>query len=85
MTTAERLTTFIQSELLSDSGAEIAPDDDLLLSGLIDSIGVMSLLAFIETDLGIHVPPQDVTIENFSTVETMDGYLAGRQDAVSDA
>lgn len=80
MTTDERLTTFITSELLSDAGADIAPDDDLLLSGLIDSIGVMSLLAFIETELGVRVPPQDVTIEHFASVRAMSDYLAGRQN-----
>lgn len=80
MTTDERLTDFITRELLSDRAAEIAPDDDLLLSGLIDSIGVMSLLAFIETELGVRVPPQDVTIEHFASVRTMSAYLAGRQN-----
>lgn len=80
MTTDARLTDYITRELLSDRTATIAPDDELLLTGLIDSIGVMSLLTFIETELGVRVPPQDVTIEHFASVRAMSDYLAGRQN-----
>lgn len=76
----ERLIRYISEELLGQpEGAAdgIAPDEDLL-GGRVDSLGIMSLVFFIEQELGIRVPPEDVTIENFRTVETIDAYLSGR-------
>jgi acyl carrier protein len=86
MTTEERLTAYVSQELLDDAGGPpLQPDDDLLLSGRVDSIGVMSLLVFIETELGVRVPPEDVTIDNFASVRTIGGYLGRRQNGAPDA
>ncbi len=64
--------TYIQSTLLG--GREVTDQQDLLLSGMIDSLGVMSLVAFLEETYEIQVPFQDVTIENFATIETIIQY-----------
>lgn len=59
--------------------ANLSDDDDLLTSGLVDSLGMMSLVAFIEERFGIAVPPEDVTLETFSTIEAIATYLESRQ------
>jgi acyl carrier protein len=64
---------YVVNELLS--GAEIGEHDDLLLSGLVDSLGVMRLVAHIEQRYGITVPPQDLTIENFATIADITSYV----------
>ncbi len=69
-----KLITYIQSELLNDQHT-ITADQDLLISGLIDSIGVMRLVGFIEKDLGTTIPPKDVTLENFGNVNTIIQYI----------
>ncbi|NNE45364.1 MAG: acyl carrier protein [Rhodothermales bacterium] len=84
MTIKDKLTKYISHELLTRE-TDVAPDDELLLSGLVDSIGVMTLLLFIEEDFGIHVPPEDVTIENFASIRTIDAYLIRRTNGVSHA
>lgn len=76
-----RLSDFICTELLNDGRATIAPDTDLLSTDTIDSIGVMQLVAFIEKDLGITVAPQDVTFDNFVTIDALSRYLETRQGA----
>ncbi|MEM9593422.1 MAG: acyl carrier protein [Acidobacteriota bacterium] len=59
-----------------EPGAEaLGPDDDLLGSGLVDSLGVMRLIRFLEERFGVAVPPADVTIEHFMTVGTIADYL----------
>ena len=73
------LARFIASELLGDDSHHVGEHDDLLTSGLIDSLGVMSLIFFIEQELGLEVPPEDVTIENFLSIETIDRYLSARK------
>lgn len=64
------------SERLLD-GREVATDEDLLLSGLLDSLGVMTLVSYLETKLDCQISAQDVTIENFTSVETISSFLAG--------
>ncbi len=72
----EKITRFIVDELLS--GMKVGEQDDLLLSGLVDSIGVMRLVAYIEEQAALQVPPEDVTIENFATIEAIGRYLEAR-------
>ena len=73
------LTDFIQGELLNHHQT-IDEDQDLLVSGLIDSIGVMRLVGFIESSQGTKIPPQDVTLENFSNVKAIISYLSARSE-----
>ena len=69
--------TFISTSLLH--GKEIADDEDLLLSGLIDSLGVMRLVRHLEATYAITVPPEDVVIEHFATVNDIAAYVQHRK------
>jgi acyl carrier protein len=73
-----QLRQFILKELLMGRVASLADDDELLLSGLVDSLGAVRLITFIETELNAKIPPEDVIIENFQSVDAMAAYLAGR-------
>ena len=54
---------------------ELSPEDDLLGSGLIDSMGVMRLVAFVEETFKIKIPPEDIIIENFMDVKAITNYV----------
>ena len=61
----EKLTSFILSDVLLDSSqTKLEPDDELLEDGLVDSLGVMRLISFIESEFGYAVPPEDVTVDS---------------------
>ncbi len=68
--------SFIETDLLSGRGIESG--ENLLLSGLVDSLGVMRLVAFIESRFGFKVPAGDVKLANFETLEAIVGYVAAR-------
>ncbi len=70
------LTTFVHEEVLGGRDHP-GPDDELLLSGMVDSMGVMVLLDHIEQTLDFAVPMEDVTIENFETIRAIAAYLDG--------
>ena len=74
----ERLAHFIATDVLNQPDLVIGEDDDLLTSGLLDSLSVMSVIHFIEQDHGIDVPAEDVTIEHFVSLRAIDAYLAKR-------
>ena len=59
----EEIRNFIVNELLD--GHPVTDSEDLLLSGLLDSLGVMRLVAYLEMDLEVAVPPEDVTIDEY--------------------
>ena len=68
---------FISSQLLSDRpDIRVNAEDDLLSENLLDSMGIMRLVSFIDEQFQFAVPPEDVTIENFLSVNDISRYLA---------
>ena len=72
---------FIISELSQGRGiTAIDPGDNLLAKGIVDSHGVMELVAFLEERYGISVSDEDLTPENFESVARIDEFVARKQD-----
>lgn len=77
MNRVQSLIDYIVIELLYEpDDFELAPDDQLLSTGIIDSLGLMRLISFIETELAFKVPYEDIIIDNFSSVSQIDKYLS---------
>lgn len=73
------LINFITEELLyGQADVPVEPETNLLVTGLVDSLGIMRLTLHIEETLGIPIPPEDITIENFLTVADMTRYLEAK-------
>ena len=76
------MTQFSKTEIaqfMSDtllSGANVTHDENLLLTGRLDSLGVMTLVAYLEKQTGQPIPASDVTLENFASIDAMSDYLA---------
>lgn len=58
----------------------VTQEEELLSSGLIDSITIMKLIAHLEETYDFKIPPQDMVIENFNTVSTITEYIAKQQN-----
>jgi acyl carrier protein len=72
MSTKETLRDFILSELVQPGhGNGLEDTESLIESGLIDSMGIMALLTFIEETFSFQVSLEDLTPENFETIETI--------------
>jgi D-alanine--poly(phosphoribitol) ligase subunit 2 len=72
----ETIKKFLRDEILSgEVDGELTEDSDLLLSGMIDSIGLIRLIAFLEEQYGVQVPPEEVTIDRFRSISAMVRYL----------
>lgn len=71
--------SYISDTLLS--GADIANDDDLLLSGLLDSLSVIRLVQHLENEFAVRVPPEEIVIEHFTSVDTITAYLETKKAA----
>lgn len=71
------LADYIKNEIMRNRNAKLSDDEDLLSSGILDSLGILQLVAFIEKTFGIHVPDEDVVFDNFQSLGAMASYLDG--------
>ena len=72
------LKEYIREELMNGSGTELDESENLLAAGIIDSLGILRLVSFVEEKFGIEVPDEDVTIDNFQSVKSMSDYVASQ-------
>lgn len=78
----QTIINYLVNEVIGDSTVELAPDDDLLSSGLISSMGFFKLIGFMETEYDIKVAPEDMVIEHFMTVDAICNLIT-RQKSVA--
>jgi acyl carrier protein len=72
MNSKESIKEFILSELINDPNIENLEDrDPLIETGIIDSLGIMKLLAFLEETFSIHIPDGEIIPENFECIEAI--------------
>jgi acyl carrier protein len=67
---------FIAVNLLYSKEGFTYPDDaSLLREGIIDSLGVAELVAFVQTRFAVQVDQQDVRPENFDSVSKLAAFV----------
>lgn len=75
--TARAIKSYIvESFILDDS--ELGPEDSLIDSGVIDSTGVMEIVAFVEQEFGIEIDDRDSVPENFDSVSRLACYVQAK-------
>ena len=76
----QALCDYISNTLLDpEDEISVKPDDDLLEAGMLDSLQMMRLVQHIEAQIQKKIPPSDLTLENFQTVNAIMTYLQVRQ------
>ncbi len=74
---SSRLLKFVREDV-AVGGIEVVGETDLLLTGAVDSLGVIRITQWLEDEAGIEVDPAEVTLENFQTVDRMIAYAVGK-------
>ncbi len=67
--------------LYSADGFPYADDASLLREGIIDSLGVVELVEFVQNRFGVKVDQQDVVPENFDSVAKIAAYVSRKSPA----
>jgi acyl carrier protein len=78
-TIAQQLVTFVNDTLVVQDGGEIDTETPLLEMGLLDSLAMVSLLAFVHTRFGVHIPDEAVIPEHFETLSALAHVIMGLQ------
>ena len=72
MNTNDKIREFISSEILHGTlPIPLTDQDPLIETGIIDSLGVMSLLAFLENNFSIQMPGDELVPENFESISAI--------------
>ena len=56
----------------------VKDSDHLLESGMLDSVGVLEIVSFIEQKYGVAVSDEDLVPENFQTIDRIAGFVRSR-------
>lgn len=80
----EELQRFINHELLNDLG-NVDVDQELLISGVIDSMGVMRLVRYLDDDFHITIPFEDITLTNFTSIRRLADYIKAKHPGAGPA
>jgi acyl carrier protein len=73
---AAAIEQFIVSKI--PGGVEVGTlphDEDLLAADLIDSLAITEIVTFLETNYGIRVADEDLTPENFKSVDSITAFV----------
>lgn len=62
------------------TGDGLAGDASLTQQGVLDSMGVLELIMFLEQRFGMKVPDEDTLPENLDSVDRIVRYVQGRLD-----
>jgi acyl carrier protein len=73
----ERIRGFIREDITLDPPDARLEDDTPLLDGILDSMSLMRLVAFLEEDFGVEIDDTAITAENFRTVEDIARLVRG--------
>ena len=75
-TDLSKLTDFIKSDLARGKGAtQLCETDDLVEAEIMDSLGIMKLILFLENNYSIKISDDDLTLENFTSIQSIDSLV----------
>ncbi len=79
---AKTIRDYVIESTLSEEG-EI--DDDTLLfeEGIFDSMGLLLLIEFLKDNLGVETNDEELTIENFSSINSIVAFVNSKKNVVS--
>ncbi len=80
MSTEDRLRAFITTELhWRGAGRQLTDDRPLIADGIVDSLGLFELVAFVEQQLGVEVDDHELLPENFATISAISQFVEAKR------
>jgi methoxymalonate biosynthesis acyl carrier protein len=71
-----KLIEFIKTDLARGKiTGNLAATDDLIESEILDSLGIMKLILFLENTYAVKISDEDLTLENFSSIMSINSLL----------
>jgi len=82
--TTQKIKQFIVDEFMPDVPVEdLDSDFDLLTGGVVDSLGLLQVVAWLETEFDVAVDDSELGPDSFRTVEAIKQYVEAQRGAAS--
>ena len=82
----ERTRAYVQKTFLyARQGIDLRDEERLMDRGVIDSMGVMELIAFLEQEFGVSIPDDEITDENLGSLAAIARYVTAKVAAAAPA
>ena len=75
----------VENFLYGDHAAPLEADDSFLEKGIVDSTGILELVAYLEREFGIQVHDQEIIPDNFDSIGKLTRYVEQKQNGVAHA
>lgn len=76
--TRDEIKQYIQKEFPGSSDVDL-DTVDLLEEEIVDSLGIFTLISFIEDKFGVSIDPADINLDNFQTLDTITELVESRK------
>jgi acyl carrier protein len=79
-TIEDRIREFVLKHFPLARKKGIKPDDRWLETGLLDSLGILDLVHFLEGEFSIHVADEELLPENFQSLDAVTAFVEKRSE-----
>lgn len=79
MTVEEQVRHYIDEKLLVGGSRDYKDEASFLQTGIVDSLGILDLVSFVEERFGIEVDDDEVVPDNFDSVQQLSSYVRRKQ------
>ena len=82
MSIEDKIRAYIAENILfSDNGYPHTDDTSFLEEGIVDSMGIMELVMFVDESFGITVEDEELVPDNFDSVSKLAAYIRRKSSA----
>jgi acyl carrier protein len=77
----EGIREFISREIMLEQGPSSVTEQTVLVGGVLDSLGLMQLVSYIQEEFGLRFDDAEVSPENFRTVRDVERLVSEKIEA----
>ncbi|MBZ5578770.1 MAG: acyl carrier protein [Acidobacteriia bacterium] len=83
--TEQRIRSFIEATFFFGQIDSLQDSDSFLDHGIIDSTGILELIAFLQDEFGIRVEDEEATPDNLDSIDKVSSFLRRKLDGARSA
>ena len=76
MSEAQRVRSYVEQRFPQVAARRMTDDDSLLESGVVDSLGILDLASFIESEFKVQLEDEEMSPENFDSIESITQFVS---------
>ncbi len=75
----KQIVAFVTDQFDAGEASRIDQHTQLFREGIVDSMGILTLMRFLEQTFQIQIEPREMVVENFATVCAMRDFVLGKR------